>query len=912
MNSRMKIMAVMLAGCMLMSNIQPVYAQEAGDLSGEISVSAEQEEVITEMLPESEQIPAATAEMSGSAESDLEAGNIILPEENTAEELLVPEDAGTDTESADEMQEEDLLLIPDEEEKEPAVIVFGQEYNGYISGDEPLQKYEFTLEHDGSIQIAAQACIACVQYSIFGPDEAVCWTAAPEWDPETESSEITETVGLTAGIYTFTVGQTETYEGEYSFRIETGPAAWEQAGGSAETAEDNAVPEEEFADIDAEENRAEEDPADTAAEDPGRQDGTEEAEDAENAEDETMDAVDDEAAEALADATLLQGGRNMSSAEAISFGTAYTGSVSGDQPIHWYKVTVPNKCNVHLYALAYMDTIYYNVYNESRRLLWYDYVSRDGTSGYSTYKKTFTVEQGTYYFAVEQYSSYTGFFIFSFSIPVTGVKLNKTSQTIAAGKKVTLTPTISPSNASNKNVTWKSSNTAVATVSSKGVVTAKKKGTAVITVTTADQKKTATCKITVTQPVTGVRLNRTKLTLGNGQSVTLKATVSPSNANNKKVTWKSSNTNLATVSSSGKVTTKASANGTVKITATTVDGKKVAACTITVKKPAVSYRTHVQTYGWQGWKKNGAMSGTQGQSKRMEGINIKLSNLPYSGGITYRTHVQTYGWQGWKSNGAMAGTQGQYKRLEAIEIRLTGEMAKYYDVYYRVHAQHFGWMGWAKNGEKSGTAGYSYRLEGIQIVLVNKGGSKPSANLGGQRQWTSTKFSQKTAGSNSSGVWGNFLRNKQYRTAANARKIYPTHYFTKDVTGDSRPELFLGEQTSYGIGIEMIYTMAGSTPKLIEHISNQYGSYMTWSGYSTADRAVVDMMPGLDYLRERFRAFNSDGKEYTYFEVGREFIGYDWTIYYQDASGKYTISESAEQKYLNRIEEPKQSDWRKL
>ena len=73
----------------------------------------------------------------------------------------------------------------------------------------------------------------------------------------------------------------------------------------------------------------------------------------------------------------------------------------------------------------------------------------------------------------------------------------------------------------------------------------------------------------------------------------------------------------------------------------------------------------------------------------------------------------------------MSGTSGQAKRLEAIQIKLTGEMAKKYDVYYRVHAQHFGWLDWAKNGEESGTAGFGYRLEGMQIVLVKKGESLP-------------------------------------------------------------------------------------------------------------------------------------------------------------------------------------------
>ena len=152
----------------------------------------------------------------------------------------------------------------------------------------------------------------------------------------------------------------------------------------------------------------------------------------------------------------------------------------------------------------------------------------------------------------------------------------------------------------------------------------------------------------------------------------------------------------------------------------------------------IAYRTHVQSFGWQGWKYNGVMSGTSGKAKRLEGINIKLTNKPYSGNIVYTTHVQSIGWQGnennvntWFRDGQMAGTSGRAKRLEAIRIALTGEMAEHYDVYYRVHAQTYGWLAWAKNGEAAGTAGLSKRLEGIQIVLVPKGGAAPANNYGG-------------------------------------------------------------------------------------------------------------------------------------------------------------------------------------
>ena len=141
-------------------------------------------------------------------------------------------------------------------------------------------------------------------------------------------------------------------------------------------------------------------------------------------------------------------------------------------------------------------------------------------------------------------------------------------------------------------------------------------------------------------------------------------------------------------------------------------------------RKSISYRTHVQDFGWQGYVYDGQQSGTSGQSKRLEGINIKLSSS-LDGNVVYRTHVQDYGWQDWKSNDAMSGTSGQSKRLEAIQIKLTGQVANEYDVYYRVHCQNFGWLGWAKNGESSGSEGYSRRLEAIQICLVPKGQKAP-------------------------------------------------------------------------------------------------------------------------------------------------------------------------------------------
>ena len=155
-------------------------------------------------------------------------------------------------------------------------------------------------------------------------------------------------------------------------------------------------------------------------------------------------------------------------------------------------------------------------------------------------------------------------------------------------------------------------------------------------------------------------------------------------------------------------------------------GKEFTATATKSTTMSVSYKVHRQDYDWEeGWKKDGQTSGTVGESKRLEAIQIKLPD-GVSGSIEYRTHIQDIGWEkNWSKNGEVSGTEGQCKRLEAIQIRLTGEVEKNYDVYYSVYAENFGWLGWAKNGEEAGTAGYGYRLEAIRIQLVTKGDKAP-------------------------------------------------------------------------------------------------------------------------------------------------------------------------------------------
>lgn len=242
-------------------------------------------------------------------------------------------------------------------------------------------------------------------------------------------------------------------------------------------------------------------------------------------------------------------------------------------------------------------------------------------------------------------------------IKVTRVTLNKTTASVVKGKTLTLTATVTPTNATNKNVTWKSSNTKIATVDGNGKVTAVAAGTATITCTAkADKSKSATCKITVTNPavkVTKLRMNKTSVDLLKGKTVQLKVTVTPSNATNKAVTWTSSNKKIATVTSNGLV--KAVGTGTVTITAKAKDGSgKKVTCRINVYADSVeSYVARIYTKAlgrdpepaglkyWVGEIKAGRKTAVQVAEMFFfapEFTNKKLNNKEYVK-VLYRTFM---------------------------------------------------------------------------------------------------------------------------------------------------------------------------------------------------------------------------------------------------------------------------------
>jgi uncharacterized repeat protein (TIGR02543 family) len=217
---------------------------------------------------------------------------------------------------------------------------------------------------------------------------------------------------------------------------------------------------------------------------------------------------------------------------------------------------------------------------------WLSYRS-DLSNTYFRMGGTNTTPSGTGYFDIYKYSAgggitYSGYCTtVAAAVPVSGVSVDKTAS-VNVGESTTLTATVSPDNATNKNVTWASSDESIATVDKNGVVTGVAAGVATITVTSvADNTKTATCTVTVTTvAVTSVSVDATA-SVNVGKTTTLTATVSPNNATNKNVTWESSDESIATVDENGVVTGVAAGEATITVTSV-ADNTKTATCTVTV------------------------------------------------------------------------------------------------------------------------------------------------------------------------------------------------------------------------------------------------------------------------------------------------------------------------------------------
>ena len=174
-------------------------------------------------------------------------------------------------------------------------------------------------------------------------------------------------------------------------------------------------------------------------------------------------------------------------------------------------------------------------------------------------------------------------------VKVSDIKLNLTTLSLSVGDSETLNVTVLPDNATNKNVLWSSNNLNVATVNNTGLVTAVAPGTAAITVISESGNKLANCIIIATLEVSSVTLNKNSISLNIGATERLTATIEPTNASNKTITWSSSYPNVASVNSSGLVT--AIEAGSTVVTVTTEDGNKTAMCSITVTTPTIAVRS---------------------------------------------------------------------------------------------------------------------------------------------------------------------------------------------------------------------------------------------------------------------------------------------------------------------------------
>ncbi|GAA2484493.1 hypothetical protein GCM10009858_22950 [Terrabacter carboxydivorans] len=136
--------------------------------------------------------------------------------------------------------------------------------------------------------------------------------------------------------------------------------------------------------------------------------------------------------------------------------------------------------------------------------------------------------------------------------------------------------------------------------------------------------------------------------------------------------------------------------------------------------PTFRFASHLASIGWQPAVSGGMISGTMGESRRMEALRFQIVNTTLTGGVQGNAYVQSLGWRGYGATNAVVGTTGRSLRLEAVQLRLTGALATNFDLSYRVHVQNIGWMPWVKNGATAGTTGRSLRIEAIQIRLLDK------------------------------------------------------------------------------------------------------------------------------------------------------------------------------------------------
>ena len=190
------------------------------------------------------------------------------------------------------------------------------------------------------------------------------------------------------------------------------------------------------------------------------------------------------------------------------------------------------------------------------------------------------------------------------------------------------------------------------------------------------------------------------------------------------------------------------------------------------KAYTVSYRTHVQNKGWMDWTSAGQTSGTTGQALRVEALQVKFSDQVLGdSNISYHSYIQDIGssqdWISSKDTDKFSGTTGENKRLEAVQLMLNGSAASSMSVWYRVHVQNYGWLGWAKDGDWAGTSNGGLRVEAVQVCVLPKNASAP-----GDTSNAYIKINNSVVKTNGLGVdvseWQGYISADNWRKAKNA------------------------------------------------------------------------------------------------------------------------------------------------
>ena len=278
-------------------------------------------------------------------------------------------------------------------------------------------------------------------------------------------------------------------------------------------------------------------------------------------------------------------------------------------------------------------------------------------------------------------------------IDVTNIKLNKNSTELQVGKEETLTATIEPQNATNKTVTWTSSNQNIATVDNGGKVTAKSEGQATITAKTSNGKK-AECIVKVKPNevfATSIKLDKELIELQIGKEGKLTATIEPANTTNKTVTWTSSNPNIATVDNGGKVTAKS--EGETIITAKTSNGK-ISNCKVKVEE--------LTTFG----------------KIMLKNYNVIDTSLPVFIGHKYtnltQTQIKQIAYLAYLEQGSLEGAKIEL----SLMANLTEQRRSDYDVYKFVMTS--GWFGPANMGMIPSNPQYNGYFTEKYVDLTNE------------------------------------------------------------------------------------------------------------------------------------------------------------------------------------------------